>query len=243
MSLFLCGAWIEETICKQLRQSSGTEGVAHIQVPSHAQITEVIRQRKDGSFEVCVSDSKHFIIGVLANDTVDDFHREIDCEIRDIKGCYIVVDKFYYDFCYELGKFLIYIQKFIYCGGECDTYGDPVDVNNLCFLRSLRESALYTPMVTNDLFIHRSAIEGDLRYSVLNEQYLCGKRCSICNRILEGQEIAESRDRKDSEDTMPFRYNPNESLDDAYCSFDSMNPESSGLISQHEVNLCLDSEE
>lgn len=187
MWLFLKDAWIESTSHRQLQKDpKTTRVVVKTRMPSHAQLTEILGQRSDRSFEVCISDSKHYIVGVLMRETVEDFYKEIDCEIRDIKGCYIVVDVFYYDFCCEHEKFLIYIEKFTYCGGECDTYGDPMDINRSPFLKSLAGSALYASPTLDDLFIHRSTVDSlvyqdhELRALIEQNHSFCSDRCSLC---------------------------------------------------------------
>lgn len=185
MSLFLKEPWIQRTIHSQLhvhREGNGAQPLAH------AQLIEVMRQRGDRSFEICVSDSKHFIVGILTNETVEDFQKEIDCKVGDIRGCYIVVDRFHYDYSHELKKFIILIEKFTYCGGESDMYGDPLDINTSYILRNLASSPLYEPFSPDDLFIHRcnvgfihkgGSVE-EVEMLLHRSQLLCREQCQVC---------------------------------------------------------------
>lgn len=242
MSLFLKEAWIERTSREQLVEGAGRHLVA-----SHAQITEIVQQRADGSFEVCVSDSRHFVLGVLTSEAVRVFGEEIDCEVRDIRGCYIVVNEFHYDFCYDRRKFLMHIGWFTYCGGECDTYGDPIDINRTYVLKSLAHSPLYTPFGWDDLFVHRAAAGG---IGDLDGGGLCGMLCGCLER-----ESLEREEHVDSEERMCVRtkYHPVagrtyiaedmyvESVADAVMSF-GYSPGESGGGSKDLLDLCSSDE-
>ncbi|AFN84111.1 hypothetical protein EROM_111300 [Encephalitozoon romaleae SJ-2008] len=184
MLLFLRDFWIEKTIYEQMYDGHWRR---RQQASFNAQVIDIGKKVKDGGFEVCVSDSRHFIDSILTKESIEAFGKEIACGIEDIRGCYITVDKFHYVYHFESKRFLMCIERFTYCGGECDTYGEPSDINEMCFLKSLIDSPLYMRFKPEELVMHRSAIEGmndgerSYLMTILEQNNdLCGNECRLC---------------------------------------------------------------
>ncbi|CAD26051.1 hypothetical protein [Encephalitozoon cuniculi GB-M1] len=216
MLLFLRDFWIEKTIYEQVYNTAG-RWKRKQKTSFNAQMIDVVKRRSDSSFEVCVSDSRHFIDAVLAREAIEEFGREVACGIEDVKGCYITVDEFYYEYSFASRRFFVWIEKFTYCGGECDTYGDPSDINEACFLRSLANSPLYMKPVPGELMVHKTAIGcvGSEReriglMTVLEQNDdLCGDGCYLCRKLeAEGRESDGSGSREHGEKQKTRRYNP-----------------------------------
>ncbi|ADM12629.1 uncharacterized protein Eint_111300 [Encephalitozoon intestinalis ATCC 50506] len=220
MLLFLRDFWIEKTIYKQVYNTEHWK--EEQQMSFHGQLTRIGRELKDGSFEVCVSDSRHFIGGVLAKESIEMFRREIACGIEDIQGCYITVDRFHYEYSFESKKFFLRIEKFTYCGGECDTYGDPADINEVHFLKTLSNSPLYMRPVCEELVIHRASIEdmcegkeGAYLMEVLRQNNdICGDECRLCSGLKKGDSQESYRPQKQKARRYnPFMERPEEDMD------------------------------
>lgn len=210
MLLFLRDLWIEKTIHEQVYDVNGPWRRRQ-KTSFNGQMIEVLGRGEDGLFEVRVSDSRHFVDGILERGAVEAFAREIACEIDDVRGCYITVDEFHYRYDPCSRRFFMCVEKFTYCGGECDTYGDPTDINEVWFLRSLVGSALYAGFVACELVIHRSTIqdvcgeEGLLVMSLAEQNDdLCSDECAVCS----GTADEGCKEEKSKEGWRVKRYHP-----------------------------------
>ncbi|KAG5859048.1 hypothetical protein KMI_09g14760 [Encephalitozoon hellem] len=209
MLLFLRDFWIEKTIHEQIYDWHWRR---RQQTSFNAQMIEIGKKRKDGGFEVCVSDSRHFIDSILTKESIEVFGKEIACGVEDIRGCYITVDKFHYGYRSESKRFFMCIESFTYCGGECDTYGEPCDINEACFLKSLASSPLYMRFRPEELVVHRASIEGmdeDRRSYLMmmlkQNNDFCGNGCYLCKSCMKSD--AESCSHRPLEPKVK-RYNP-----------------------------------
>ncbi|KAM0671791.1 hypothetical protein OCOL_001233 [Ordospora colligata] len=181
MAVFLRDPWIEKSIGEQLRGWTGPVSVKQ-RMSFNAQMIDVYEKRSDGSISVCISDAKHFIAAVLSYEAVEEFNKDVACRIEDVKGCYVTVDMFWYEYCSERKMFFAFIREFTYCGGECDVWGEPTDTNSSEQLRSLHLSWIYLPFRTEELYIHRAAVHGldEIATMTRSNDDFCGEQCERC---------------------------------------------------------------
>ncbi|KAH9410672.1 hypothetical protein HK407_12g18040 [Ordospora pajunii] len=188
MVVFLRDPWIEKSINEQLHGWMGPMSVRQ-RMSFNAQMIDVYGKRSDGSINVCISDARRFIAAVLSCEAVAEFGKDVACSIEDVRGCYMTVDVFWYEYCSKRKMFVAFVQEFTYCGGECDVWGEPTDMNGSEQLRSIGMSWMYATFRADELYIHRAAVHGcdEIAKMLDSGDDYCGEQCERCWRFAEGK--------------------------------------------------------
>ncbi|KAF7682863.1 hypothetical protein TCON_1922 [Astathelohania contejeani] len=153
MSSFLREPWIY-TFCRE----QYTQGTLNHQLPlsqssicTRAQLIEIIREYPNHTLETYLSDKHHFIRARILPAATAQFREEYDLPFYEIKGCFLVLDRFFYDLCWNKKEFILVVEGFTYSGSESPTIGDPLNINQIFPFREMKHHSVFKEFEEDEL--------------------------------------------------------------------------------------------
>lgn len=129
MSNFIREPWILSSLLTQIHKHA---------LPSlsfQCQLIEIVCE--NDTLEVIVSDCHHSITAILGAESVSNFRRIYAQDWVEIKGCFLSLDVFAFDYSFERNVFFANVAEFSYFGSECEIIGDPMSVNGAKGVREI----------------------------------------------------------------------------------------------------------
>ena len=206
MTAFIREPWILSSLYAQIYKN--TEPVPSLQ----CQLIEVVRETE--TLEVVISDGLHYITAILSNKSISSFKTTYAQDWPEIKGCFVTLDDFFFDYLFEKNVFFVDVEEFSYFGSESETIGDPTSVNKAKDICEILSNEICMKM-------HSSMLDVSLKF--LESEH--GERRCHLERLFENGYYEGFSEKENVQDSKCLSAEPDTLVSCKECSGDIVGPE------------------